>query len=223
VNFSSRTKVTTLGSLVALLVAAAARAAAPTAAPSGDEILARAAAANAGLHSYSVPVHFDVHLHKPLGLKVGVDGTAYYKAPASSAVVITKAPPIIGGFFKGTYPLDIVPQSWSAKYHVTSVSTQEVNGTPVYLLEAVPKDQGAIDRVVFGVAQTTYAPLSARWHYRDQSTVGLTIDNQSVAGYTLPLSESISVAMPHYDFDAASRFGQYALNAPVPDDVFARH
>jgi hypothetical protein len=35
----------------------------------GDQMLARAAASD-GLRTYSVPLHFDVHMRRPIGVKV---------------------------------------------------------------------------------------------------------------------------------------------------------
>jgi len=69
--------------VIALALAAGiatASAAAAASAPNGDQILARAAAAT-GVHSYTVPVQFDVHLHKPIGLRANVEGVVDYRAP----------------------------------------------------------------------------------------------------------------------------------------------
>jgi hypothetical protein len=66
--------------------------------------------------------HFDVRMHRPLGISSGVEGIVYFEAPARAALVITKMPSIIGKFFKSSYTLDLSPQTWPAKYTVTSVS-----------------------------------------------------------------------------------------------------
>ena len=105
------------GALSASLAAAVISAA--QAAPSGQDILTRAAAA-AGLSSYSVPAHFDVKMHRPISMRSGVDGTAYFKAPAKAAIAITHVPGPLGSFFKGSYTLDMLPQTWPSKYVVTS-------------------------------------------------------------------------------------------------------
>jgi hypothetical protein len=191
----------------------------PSSGLSGDEILSRACAAD-GLRSFSVPVHLNVHLHKPIGLKAGVDGTAYYKAPSQSAFVITKGPPIIGGFFKGQYNLDLIPQAWPAKYHVTALQSVTRNGVAAYELTASPRTSLGVSRVVFDVAEGSFAPLTVQWFYPDGSTIGLSLGTQRVGSYVLPQSESVTVAMPKYNLDATSSFGQYALNVAVPDSVF---
>jgi len=190
--------------------------------PSGDEILARAGSAT-GLTSYSVPVHFDVHMHRPLGISTAVEGIVYFKAPAHGALVITKMPSIIGRFFKGSYSLDLNPQTWPAKYTVTTVSQAQVEGTPVYALRSVPKADPSVDHVVFTVAQSDYTPVSVVWSYRDGSSISVTMQCQRLSGNALPQTESITVNMPQYGLDAKAQYGSYALNATVPDSVFGNH
>jgi len=188
----------------------------------GDEILARAGSAT-GLGSYSVPVHFDVRMRRPLGISTGVEGIVYFKAPARGALVITKMPSIIGHFFKGSYSLDLSPQTWPAKYTVTSVSPSQAEGTAVYALQAVPKADPPVDHVIFTVTQADYTPVSVVWSYRDGSSISLTMQCQRVSGNALPQTESIAVNMPQYGLDAKAQYGSYAINAAVPDSVFASH
>ncbi|MBV8489870.1 MAG: hypothetical protein JO199_05005, partial [Candidatus Eremiobacteraeota bacterium] len=177
---------------------------------SGDEILARAGTAT-GLTSYSVPVHFDVHMHRPIGIKTVVDGIAYFKAPGKAAIAITHAPGPLGAFFKGSYTLDMVPQTWPIKYAVTSVSHDE---SGAYALTASPKNDQAVDKAVFTVS-SDYQPLGVHWFYKDGSSIVLTVQNQQVGGYTLPATETISVNLPKYGLDATAKYGDYSLGAPV--------
>lgn len=185
----------------------------------GNQILARAASVG-GLRSYTVPAHFDVHLHRPLPLRMHIDGSLYYKPPAQSALVITKRPPIIGGLFARSYDLDLVPQTWPAKYRVRDVTETAVNGEPAYSLYAVPKIPGPIDHVVFDVLQSDAQPLSAEWFYADRSTVAVSIASARVDDYLLPEAENISVVMPNYALDATSTLGQYAFGVPIPETIF---
>jgi hypothetical protein len=189
---------------------------------SGGEILARAGSAT-GLTSYSVPVHFDVHMHRPIGISTGVEGIVYFKAPARAALVITKIPSIIGKFFKGSYSLDLSPQTWPAKYTVTLVSQAQSQGTAVYALQSVPKADPSVDHVVFTVTQADYSPVSVVWSYRDGSSISVTMQCQRLSGNALPQTESIAVNMPQFGLDAKAQYGSYSLNGPVPDSVFANH
>ena len=194
----------------------------PAQPPSGDQILARAGSAE-GLNSYSVPVHFNVHLHKPIGLKAGVDAIVYYKAPAQAALTITKSPFLLRSLFKGTYAIDLAVQVWPSKYTVTSVTPGQSGDNPAFLLQAVPKaPDPSVDHVTFTVAQNSYTPLAAEWYYKDGSTIQLSISNGSQSSYFLPSTETIAVSMPHYKLEADGTFGQYALNSPIPDSVFQK-
>jgi len=206
------------GALGAILAAAAISAA--QAVPTGQEILAQAAA-GAGLSSYSVPVHFDVKMHRPISLRSGADGAAYFKAPAKAAIAITHLPGPLGGFFKSSYTLDMVPQTWPSKYVVTTVDHGQTGGTPAYLLRAVPKDDGSVDHAIFGVSIATGEAISAQWSYKEGSSVAIAIRNAQIQGYALPQSETISVAMPKYNLDATATFGQYSINVPVSDSTFS--
>lgn len=161
-------------------------------------------------------------MHRPINITTGVDGIAYFKAPARAALAITKIPSIIGKFFQGSYSLDMIPQTWPSRYTVTSVSQAEVNGASVYALRSMPKADPSVDYVVFSVMQTDYAPVAAAWHYRNGSSISVTMQNQAVSGYTLAQTESIAVSMPQFALDAEAKYGDYALNAPVPDSVFGK-
>lgn len=193
-----------------------------TPAQDGNAILLRAAASD-GLSSYMVPVHFDVHMLRPIGVKARVEGIVYYQAPAQAALTLTKIPSIIGQFFKGTYHLDMVPQTWPVKYVVQSFSQAQVNGMATYILHAVPKNDPAVADVDFGVTQADYAPVSVTWYYKDKSSIRITMVNQRVSSYVLPQTETIAVTMPHYALEAATRYGEYALNASIPATIFPKN
>jgi hypothetical protein len=187
---------------------------------SGDQLLAHAVAAPQ-LQSYTVPVSLAVHLHKPIGIRTEVQATAYYRAPAQAALVITHATGLVGGFFKGAYKIDLVPQAWPRSYHVVSVARTVVAGAPVVELHAMPRTgAGDLTQVVFTLSAPALEPVSAEWDYTGGSSIRLSFVNGRVGSYTLPQQASISVDMPHDKLDADGTYGSYALNAPVDADVF---
>jgi hypothetical protein len=187
----------------------------------GDAILRRAATANGALRSFTVPVHFDVAVHKVISMKVGVDGTNYFRAPDQEALVVTKTAPVIGGAFKGNYGnLVTLPQVWPGHYKVARVRPAERDGQAVFELWARPRVPEDVDHVVFDVTRTGFEPLSAAWFYHDGSTIRIGITNDQVGRYTLPRTENIVVRMPKDHFEATAHYGRYALNAPVPSSVF---
>jgi len=190
--------------------------------PSGDEILARAGAAE-NLTSFSVPVHFNVHMKRPIGVRSQVEGVVYYRSPASAALVLTKVPPPIGSFFKGPYQLALAPQVWPSQYTITTVTGGASDAAHTLVLIGVPKvDDPSIDHVEVVVAQADYSPLAITWFYRDKSTIHLTMETQRLSGAALPRSESIEVNMPQYGLEATATYGDYSFNVPLPEGAF-RH
>jgi hypothetical protein len=188
--------------------------------PDGDQLLARGTAAPE-LRSYAVPVTFAVHLHKPIGLRSKVEGMAYFQSPAQSALTITKASGIVGGFFKGDYKLDMVPQAWPRTYHVVTVTPGDAGGIPVWLLHAQPRGaSGGLADVVFTLTRPELQPIAAQWQYQDASSIQLAFVNGPVGAYTLPERATIAVDKRHYKLDADATYGSYSLNAPVPETVF---
>jgi len=195
---------------------------APSAPDAGDQLLATAAAYD-GLTSYSVPVHFQVHLQKPIGTRAAVDGTAYFQAPDKGALVLDKAHGIIGQFFKGTYPIDLVPQAWPAKYHVLSVSQETENGVAITLLTALPRVAGDdIQEVDFKIDDAGHAPIGATWLYKDKSSIQLTFTNGRSGTYTLPQAATVAVDMPKSKLTAVVTYDDYALNAAIDPKVFEK-
>lgn len=191
------------------------------AAGGGDAILRRAATANGALQSFSVPVHFDVWIHKLLSFRVGVDGTNYFRAPDEEALVVTRTPPLIGGAFRGDYTnLVTLPQVWPGRYKVERVAVVARDDQQLFELFARPRAADGVDHVVFDITRAGFDPVAASWFYHDGSTIKVTIVNAPVGEYMLPSTEKIEVSMPGNHFEATAHYGRYSLNAGVPGSVF---
>lgn len=192
-----------------------------TAQGGGDALLRRAATANGALQSFTVPVHFDVSIHKFISMRVGVDGTNYFQAPDEEALIVTKTPPVIGGAFRGNYNnLVTLPQVWPGRYKVQSVKLVQRDDQQLFELFARPRAADDVDHVVFDVTRNGCEPVAAAWFYRDGSTIKVTITNAPVGEYMLPSSETIVVSMPGNHFEATAHYGHYDLNAAVPQSIF---
>jgi hypothetical protein len=210
-----------LAPLAAMLIATTLSTPAGGAKPTGDQVLAHAVMIR-GVNSYTVPVQFDVELHKPIGLHSNVEGVVNYEAPRDGALVITKAKGLIGGFFRGTYHIDLVPQTWAANYHVTSVSREAGPDGPVLVLDALPKgDPGDVTAVEFRIGGPFHAPIAATWTYSDGSSIALTFTNGRVGTAVVPHAATVHVDKPKDKLDATVTYGDYAFNAPIDPSVFA--
>lgn len=209
---------------LAVAIAALTLAAAPPATSAkldGNELLARAVKLNRWPNAYSVPVHFTVHLHRPLPIRFGAAATMYYKAPDQQALVVTSLSRSVSRLFSNNYAkLDTIPQAWPGKYRVTSVARVDHDGAPAYRLDSIPNYRGEITHVTFDLLEAGLVPVGAAWYYRDGSTVRLAVTNQRLGAYVLPQHEELSVAMPKYVLDADCDTGRYDLDAPIPDDAF---
>jgi hypothetical protein len=187
----------------------------------GDQELARAVSMP-GQQSYTVPVEFAVHMHEPINMRSTVEGSAYFQAPANSALIITHATGLLGAFFRGSYQLDLVPQAWPYTYHVTSAAQTVVNGSAVLQLQALPRAVAPdIARVIFSLDLSERGPVAAEWDYTNGSSIRLSYVNGRVGNYILPQRASVTVDMPNNKLDADATYGAYELNAPIPDGVFA--
>ena len=205
--------------LVAIPLAAAP--AATNAKLDGNELLARAVKLNRWPPAYTVPLHFTVHLRRPLGLRFAAAATMYYQAPDKQALQITSLSRAASRMFSRNYAqLDTIPQAWPGKYRVTSVTHVEHEGVPAYRLDSTPTYQGDIAHVTFDLLETGLVPVGAAWYYRDGSSVVLTVTNQRLGAYVLPQHEELQVTMPKYVLDADCDTGHYDLDAPIPDDAF---
>jgi hypothetical protein len=208
--------------LAPLVFASVAGGAANAATLTGDQILARAGAAD-GLSSYSAPVKFDVRMHRPISLRSSAEGIVSYKAPAQASLTITKLPSVLGKLFKTSYDIDLAPQVWPQKYHVQSVSASGQQSTAIYLLRATPNNDPSVDHVIFGVQQGGFLSVSAAWYYKDGSTIHLAIVNGRTSTYTLPQTETVAVSMPQYSLDATVTYGAYSLVAAIPGVLTHSH
>lgn len=207
----------------ALLVAAFVAAIATRSPALDGNALLRAVAKQPLPRTYAVPIHFRVHIHHPIGIVVGADAITYFRAPGDQALVITSLPRIIGNRIARSYGhLDTVPQAWARNYRVTQVTSIELGGEPAYRLDAVPRYRGGIDHVTFDLLRRGLVPVGAEWTFSDGSSVRLSVRNERVGRYLLPAHEDIAVSMPRFTVDAAGDNGPYALNAAIPETVFAQ-
>lgn len=187
----------------------------------GNALLRESARRHPWPQTYSVPIHFNVKMHRPIPIGVGADAIAYFKQPDRQALVITSLPRVLARRVAGAYSnLDTVPQAWPLKYRVTRVESLSRNGERVYELHAVPNYAG-VRETVFDLLQRDLSPVSATWFFTDGSLASLTVRNGQVGRYALPLQEEIEVSMPRFELHASGQSGAYTIDSVLPDKVFA--
>jgi hypothetical protein len=193
-----------------------------TGAPTASEILERMTAAAAGLNALSVPIHFDVQIHKPLSIELPLDGTGYYQRPDKSALVMQSVPAIAQAF-KKTYGGMGTPQTWPQQYNLTLIPPDQTSDSNVYELKGTPKNAGSnLDHVLFDVDRATAAVVRARWYYHNGATIDMAIDNTLVSQrYHLPKTQTLDIVFPSYAGHAVAQFGDYSINQPIPASVWS--
>lgn len=219
-------KATILAALASVLLLGEATPSPPSASPapspseavSAQAVLVRMVAAQSGLNTFSVPIHFDVTVHELVNLPMPLDGMRYFQRPDKEALIMNSVPAVASAFQRLYGGLG-TPQTWPTRYDISLNRLASVPGP--YELRGVPKKVGNVDHVLFDVARATAVPVEARWFYRNGSTIDLRIQNAQVAGrYWLPSLETVDIAFPQYKASAVAHYGQYSINQPIPSSVW---
>jgi hypothetical protein len=191
----------------------------PTAqSPTVGDVLARMSAARKGLNTFSVPVHFDVKIKRPLGVSLPLDGVRYFERPDKGALEM-KSVPAVAKAFQQTYAGLGTPETWPGQYDLSLVD-QPASATN-YELKGVPKNGGNVDHILLDIDRDTSTPIRARWFYRNGATIDMAIENAQVNGmFLLPKTETLEVAFPSYAGHAVVNYGDYTINQPIPASVW---
>lgn len=182
---------------------------------SASEILDRMAAARKGLNSYSVPMHFDLVVHKGIGVRAKLDGTRYFQTP-DKEVLVMGSMPSIAKQFRYIYSGLGAPQTWPLHYDISLNQTSDSQ----YELKGVPKDNPNVSYVLLDVTRGALTPVSASWFYKNGGTVTMAFQNAPASGYVLPSVETIDINFPEYKVHAVGTYGSYSINQPIPNAIW---
>ena len=184
---------------------------------SAADVLARITARDAVLQSYAVPVHFDVYLHKLFSIHFGMDGTQYFKQPDRLALDMSKVPPNARRVFGQIS----TPMAWADTYDMRLANAVSDGFHTTYQLEGVPKRGGDIDRMVLDVDSDPSRPLHARWFCHGGTTIATVIEEQLSGPYWLPKHGEADLSVSGYKIHVVIEYGDYNVNAGIPDSVFS--
>ncbi len=183
-----------------------------------QEVITRMLARNAGLQSYQVRVHVQMHTSIPFYSPV-LDGTAYYRRPDDFAVRFDRVP----GYMKSVQDLFTNvgdPSGWERDSNITLDGTQDLNGKPMLVLVLTKKiysDQ-IKDTVVY-VDPTNYELPEMDFHYTNGQSIVMKQYYREENGYDV-------VAAQHVDGNRRIRatgdaqYGPYQTNIAVSESVF---
>ena len=191
----------------------------PAKSPTASDVLNHLVASRHGLNSYSVPIHFNLTVHKGVSVSAQLDATRYFESP-DREVLEMRSIPSIAKQFRYIYTGVGTPDTWPSQYDV-SFATDQPSEPTSYDLRGVPKNNPNISYVILKVARDTYAPLAAHLSYKNGGTIDLSFENSTVeGGYLLPSTETIDIAFPDYKVHAVGKYGTYSINQPIPSAVW---
>lgn len=186
-------------------------------APASSDLLARMAALNAGLQSYTASLQAHVSMRTFPFLSADLDGTYYFKGPDKYRVDFKSGVPLIAQNFDNLYA-HIEPASrWRGLYEITVVS-DDGHKTTFHLVPRKHGNIASIDAVADDAAATV---TTMRWNYANGGFASMANHYTRVGGYDLVASQSGEVHEPGYAGTIETTITGYHLNAAVPDSVFA--
>ncbi len=185
-----------------------------------QEVITRMLARNAGLESYTVRVHVNMHTAIPF-YSPKLDGTAYYKRPGSFALVFDRVPSY-GKSFQKLFDDVGDPTGWQKDSNITFTGTHTLNGTSMLVLVLTKKiysDQ-LKDTTVY-VDPANYELVEMDWHYTNGDIIVMKQSYREENGFSVVASQHVDIhRRVHATGD--SHYDSYQTNVAVSDAVFSQ-
>lgn len=179
-------------------------------------LLARMAALNAGLHSYSATIHAHATMRSFPFLSADLTGTYYYKAPDKNKVAFSSGVPLVAQQFDKLYAHIESPSQWDALYNVATVS-DDGRSTRFRL---VPRKAGNVVSIDATADDKAATVTSMRWNYENGGYADMTNHYGRVGGFLIVESQTGHVQEPGYVAELSSTFDGYKFNPPLSDSLF---
>lgn len=217
------TIVAAIAALLTCVVPAAASAPVENAPPQdAHAVIERMVSSEPGLLSYRARVHVAVHMLSFPYLSPDLDGTSYYKRPASYEVVFDSVPFYLKGFSRLFADMG-QPQSWERDQNVVLVGTRLEDGQPLLVLRMTKKIHSDIlDHTDAYVDPRSYELLRMVWHYRSGGQIVMTQTYRNDHGFVVPAAQHASIDIPHVRAVGDAVYAGYQINVVVDDGVFTK-
>jgi hypothetical protein len=190
--------------------------------PSVSDILSAMARQTAGLETYDVPVTVHAAVRKSfISIPFTLTGERYFAAPDKEAIKL-RGVPAVAKAFSDVYASLGTPLTWPQTYDLQVVSPDRTTSSPIYELRGTYKHPSSVDHILLDVDAATYDPVEARWFSRNGATIVMTVQEQRVGSFRLPLVESVDVRFPGYSGHATIDYGTYTVNSILPDSAFSK-
>jgi hypothetical protein len=179
-------------------------------------LLARMAALNPNLHSFSATLHARVVMKSFPFLSADLVGTYYYEQPDKNRVIFSSGVPIVAQQFDKLYAHIENPSRWQELYVVTTVS----DDGKTTRFKLVPRKRGNIDHLDATADDTNATVTSMRWNYSNGGYAEMTNRYGRVDGNFVVESQTGHVEEPGYTADLTSTIDDYKMNPALPESVW---
>lgn len=182
---------------------------------SARAVLARMAARNPSLLTYTARVHVDIHMLSFPYLSPRLDGTSYYRRPDTYVVVFDRMPSYARGF--GRLFNDVGnPQAWERDQNVSLEGTTLLNGRETLVLRLTKKIHSDIlDHTLAYVDAASFALMQMEWYYTSGGKIVMTQGYRLENDYWLLSQQHATIAIPYVRAVADASYGSYRTNATV--------
>jgi hypothetical protein len=193
----------------------------PIAAPGPHAVLERVIERNPNLSSYQGRLHVDIRLISFPFLREHLDATTYYKRPSNYEVVFDKLPSYAKGFEK-LYTDIGDPANWEKRFVITQAPDANFNEHRDIALRLVQRVRGMIDHETVLVDPNTWTIDQIRYDYYNGGSITMAQQFETIAGYSLLISQKADIAIPHIRAVAYGTYANYQTNVALDDTVFEK-
>jgi hypothetical protein len=180
------------------------------------DLLARMAAVNPSLRSYTATLHAEIHLLTFPFLSTDIVGTLYRKEPDREKLVVTSGLPFVAQNFGKLYPNIVSPSRWEQMF----VVTQAGDDGGITRLRLVPRKRGNVDHIDVSVDDATALVTSLRWNYRNGGYALMKQRFAPIQGEELAIAEQGHIQEPGYVADITATLDGYHVNVPLSESIF---
>lgn len=188
----------------------------------GHAVIQRMIASEPSLTSYRARVRVAVHMLNFPFLSPQLDGTSYYKRPASYEVVFDSVPFYMKSFSRLFADMG-EPGAWERDQNVVLLGTRVESGQPLLVLRMTKKIHSDIlDHTDAFVDPRTYELVRMEWHYSSGGTIVMTQSYRVQNGFVVPSTQHATVDIPHVRAVGDAVFSDYQVNVNVNGAVFSK-
>ncbi len=185
------------------------------------DIVHNVAAQNAEMRTYRAAVNIDFALRSFPYVSQHLRGTSYYERPDNYEIVFDDVPSYAKGFDK-LYTDIGDPSSWPARFTMTVIGQDNVDGHSDLVVRLIQKVRGMIDHEDVRVDPAAWHIDEMEWHYYNGGTIAMTQEYEKVGGFTVLSKQHATIRIPFVHAAAEAVYHDYQTNVAIDDSVFTR-